>query len=506
MSSSDGARITSTYLHQLQAIYHRIDNRGLKLHEKRLEEAKDFIEAEIQRNCAIASQQWNCHVYVGRDSSLPKSSALYDNQVNLNSTQGDKSLLAKLQLLGYRVPKINKRNEEGDYESRYSTGELCLQKMLVENQFNYNGGDPAIRAVLSVRELGKLASSYIYCDLYKSPDGDLIYLTNYNCGGTVTGRRSSRKHSFGFGNNAQNFPKHGRLARVFRRCIVARDNRLFLSVDQKGAEEWPVSALARNERALDEMRRGINRHIKRAAFIFAIPEQLRSETEWKDSLEYYLGKKTGHANNYGMQAARMSDSLCQEGHIVAVALCQNLLDKLNFMEPETRGVFHEYVKKEISKSRILRSPFGRERQFLGLRPNDTNTKIFNEAFSYIPQSTVGDNTGFGVHYLETNLPNEERCVVQEGHDSIVQETEATADKIWEHLQAAEKAFDRILTFQNGIQIQIPIEAEISYDFYTTVKIKDISYDGVTAALKKLNEKHQQELDEECQNIESLIKV
>lgn len=488
-------RITSSYLHKLQAIYHYIDNRGIACDKEALENARIYVDTEIKRNLAVCSAQWGCHVYIGADNSLAKGTSDYDNQVNINSSSGEKTLLRKLKDLGYNVPKIAKRNEDGEYEAKYSTGELTLQKMLVANQFGYIGGDPAIRAILQVRELGKLKSSYFNCRFYRSPDGLLLYLSHYNVAGTLTGRRSSKKHTFGYGNNAQNFPKHGKLAKIFRRCLIARPGNIFLMVDQKGAEEWPVNALAENTQALDEMRAGVNRHIRRAARIFNIPEDARSEREWKDSIEYYLGKKTGHANNYGMKEQRMSDSLAQEGHSIAPAVCKTLLQKLNILEPKIDGVFHKYVKDQINKTRILSTPFGRERQFLGLRPNDSNYKIFNEAYSYIPQSVVGDNNGFAVCELETELPVEERAIIQECHDSIVQDIPAVSSNIWDYLQRTVVAYNRTITFHNGIEINIPVEAELGYSFKDTVKIKDFTYESVCAALKECNAMREQELDE-----------
>lgn len=490
-------RITSTHLHNLQAIYHKISNRGICLDEIRLAEASLFVDSEIIKYLKIASAQWGCHVYIGAtndDGSV--------DSVNLNATQGEKALLKKMQNLGYEVPKITKKNTEGDYESNYSTGELALQKMLVSNQFKHVGGDPAIRAILKVRELGKLKSSYLGARFYKSPDGNLYYLSAYNVAGTLTGRRSSKKHAFGFGNNGQNFPKHGDASEVFRRCLVAKPGNILLMVDQKSAEEWPVSALAENRKAISEMLSGVNRHIKRASWIFNINESLRTEAEWKASIEYYLGKKVGHANNYGMRGRRMSESLAQEGHSLTAEQCQALLDKANQKEPEIDGVFHAYVQKQIHKTRILTTPFGRERQFLGVRPNDANYTIFNEAYSYIPQSVVGDNTGFAVAYLETALPFEKRAIVQEGHDSIVQDIPKSADELWYYLQETVKSFERKIRFHNGIEVEIPIESELGYDFGKTVKIKDHSYDGIVEALDRLNKSIEKEKDEKTQITES----
>jgi hypothetical protein len=490
-------RICSSYIHKLQGIFCEIDNRGICIDKEAIENAKIYVDTEIKRNLNICSSQWGCHVYIGTDNGYGKEHPEFDNQVNINSSSGEKTLLRKLKDLGYKVPTITKRNEEGEYEARYSTGELTLQKMLVENQFNYAGGDPAIRSVLQVRELGKLKSSYLGCRFYKSTDGLLLYLSHYNAAGTLTGRRSSKKHTFGFGNNAQNFPKHGGLARIFRRCLIARPGQIFLSVDQKGAEEWPVLALAENLVALGEMQAGVNRHIRRASGIFGIPETSRTKEEWKNSTEYYLGKKCGHANNYRMKPPRMSDALAQEGHSIPPSACKVMLDKLNRLEPQIQGVFHKYVNDQINKTRMLVSPepFLRERQFLGLRPNDSNYKLFNEAYAHIPQSTVGDNNGAAVAFLETSLPSGERAIIQECHDSIVQDIPAEASRIWEYLRVTVQSYNRPIRFHNSIEVNIPVEAEIGYNMASMVTIETLDYEGVCAALKKCDLLREQELDQ-----------
>jgi hypothetical protein len=505
MGTLTQCKISNSYIHRLQSHYHNIDNRGICVDAEKLKEAGRFIDQEIKRNLSIATSQWGCNVYVGADNALAEGQPGSENQVNINSTSGEKALLKKLQEIGYIVPKIAKKNDEGEYEAKYSTGELALQKMLVTNQFGFSGGDPAIRSILAIRELGKLKSSYLNCRYYRARDGNLLYLTNYNAAGPITGRRSSKKHTFGYGGNAQNFPKHGKLAKVIRRCLVSRPGNVFLMVDQKGAEEWPVNALAGNTVALDEMLQGLNRHIRRAARLFNIAEASRTKQEWKDSLEYYLGKKCGHANNYGMQPNRLSDSLAQEGRSIPVSNCKALLDLLHHLEPSIRDVFHKYIKDTINATRILQTPYNRERQFLGLRPNDHNYKLFNEAFAWIPQSVVGDNTGFAVDYLESNLPLEKRAIVQENHDSIIQDITFNADNIWEYLRETIVSFDRRIRFYNGIEINIPVEAEIGFNLGETVTLNSLTYDGVLEAYKKLYDIRQSELDAIArQNEEALL--
>src|ERR1700735_491301 len=204
-------RISSSYEHALQGVYYAIGNRGICVNTSRIEDAKKIVRAEISRQLAIASNQWGIEVFVGAanapDQPSKKSGLAATAAININATQGQYALLTGLKNLGYNVEKITKKTEEGEYEQQYSTGELALQKMLSKNQFSYPGGDPAIRAILKIRELGKLNSSYLNARLLKR-DLQWFFLSNYNVAGTLTGRRSSRRHTFGFGNNAQNFPKH----------------------------------------------------------------------------------------------------------------------------------------------------------------------------------------------------------------------------------------------------------------------------------------------------------
>jgi len=472
-------RITSRHEHALQCVYYDISNRGIRVDIEKLKKARAIVSSEISRNLSIATTQWGCNVFIGKDNNPGTNGA-----VNLNATQGEYALLKKLKDLGYSVPKIPKKNEEGDYEATYSTGELALQKMLSTNQFGYPGGDPAIKAILKVRELGKLKSGYLGARLLPR-GGENYFLSVYNAAGTVTGRRGSRKHPFGFGNNGQNFPEHSSTASLFRDALIAREGNIFLFVDQVSAEDWPVQALSQNYNALQELKSGVDRHTKLASMIFGIPIASRSEREWKDSMERYLGKKTRHAHNYDMTAPRMSDELAKEGYSISIPSCDVLLKKVDIVEPNVKGVFHKYVQNTISNTRVLITPFGRERQILGARPGDYNNTIFKEAYAFIPQSVVGDNTGFAVLILETT--SMDRFIVQEGHDSIVQDIPANVVDICKSLDRTLKAFDRKILFHNGIEIEIPIEAKIGYSFSHALKLKDFSEACVRDTFERLNE-------------------
>jgi DNA polymerase I-like protein with 3'-5' exonuclease and polymerase domains len=495
-------KITSSYLHALQAVYYDIGERGICVAKDRIDAAKILVRKLIDEQLAIATAQWGIRVYIGSANAVKG----HKDSVNLNSTSGEASLLKMMKdRLKYDVPIITKKNSDGDYESKYSTGELSLQKMLAANQFNFTLGDPAIRAILRVRELGKLNSAYLNARLCKR-DSNYLFLSSYNVAGTLTGRRSSKKHAFGFGNNGQNFPSHSDIASIFRSCLQARPGNVFLMVDQIQAEDWPVSALSANDEALRDLRTGVDRHSKLASYVFATKIPAKTDPLWDKKLHEgprYMGKKLRHASNYGMGPQRMSDSLAQEGKSVNKATCAIMLQKVAEADPSVKGVFHKYIRECLEADLMLRTPFGRERMFLNARPNSDNNTVFNEAYSYIPQSCVGDNTGFAVYDLETSSI-QSRAIVQEGHDSIVQDIPNTSESILQTLERTTKAFDRRIRFHNGIEIDIPIEAELGYDFDLKVGIETFDRTGVERALAKLNDKAEARRIKELETQEVLV--
>lgn len=511
-------KIGNEYLHKLQAIYYEISNRGIVVDTNRLAEASEYINEDINKQCGIVSNVWGIKCYIGSGNKPKKlADGTVNVSINLNSSSGTNTPLAFLKdKLGFKIPKTSGRDEDGNYISKESLAELTLQKIYATNQFGTLGGDPAIRALLRIRELATLRARYINANLYTQGQFQ-VFLTNYNVAGTVTGRRGSRKHSFGFGGNAQNFPKHGELAQIYRRCLVAKPGYIFLMVDQMQAEDWPTSALANNSEAIADLQQGIDRHRKLACAIFQLTWDHYDEKGWKESHERYLGKKTRHANNYGMRGNTMSDSLAKEGYSLTPDQCNNILALVNSADPSVDKVFHKYIKDELDATRKLVTPFGRERIFFGLRAGETgsNTKIFNEAYSFIPQSTVGDNTGFAVHELETGAESTRNRIIQESHDSIVQEIPDDVESIWSYLQATKKAFDRRIQFHNGIELTIPVEGEIGYDFNDSVtfksrsgskKLEDLSYQDVQAAYYKLKEQQEKEriADEQTTAVGSIL--
>jgi hypothetical protein len=476
--------ITSTYEHKLALAYHSIDQRGLLLDPISLGQVRSKVQQELDDICIWFTNKWNYPVFIGQKKGIPKGTKC----LNLQSPS---KVLAAFKELGYVVPKVRIKDKETDeYSWNESVKELAMRKLMADPTLwpHPQGGD-AIKKYLDLKELTTFRNRNLNARFRRVSYG-LIYYSSYNVAATVTGRRGSRKNVFGFGGNSQNFPTRTSTSNEFRKCVIARPNHLFFFVDQKQAEDWPVQALARNYEALDEMRRGVNRHYKFASLIFGRSidslKNGRAKHEFEAELQYNLGKRGRHANNYGMRADRLSEMLTTEGYSVPKTTCEVILDKINKADPNVDGIFHKNIQKQIYDTRILRTPFGRERQFFGIRQNDKNYSILNEAYSFIPQSTVGDNTGLAILILDAC----NNYVIQEGHDSIIQECKDSLQELLKVYTDTTNAFRRVIKFDNGIEVEIPIEGKLGYDWFNTVEIKDWSPDGVEIAYKELHEKYE----------------
>lgn len=481
-------KVTNTYLHTLASVYHRIDKRGLMMDVPRLDKLRQEVVDEIRNLCTTLSNNWSMYVYVGEVRPTSIGNSTPNNSVNINSSSGNNSLLNTLKKLGYSVPSVRKKNADKEWEMLESADELALQKMFAET------GDINLKHLMRIKELTKLLGTYINAKLHKS-----IFYSSYGVANTVTGRRGCSRHPFGYGGNAQTLPSHttDRFTHDFRRCVVSRPGCVFFSVDQKSAEEHPQAALAQNVQALKELHSTEwpenDRHTRLASFVFGVPVTTYSKKEWKDigsqagMMRYVGGKKARHANAYGMRKNRFSEVLAKEGFSFTPQACGAILEKVNQYDPSVENVYHKYVRDEIERTRMLVTPLGRERQFLGFRPNSDNYEVYNEAYSYIPQSIVGDNTGMAVLYLDaiSCLP----YIVNEAHDSVVQETPDNLPTLENVMLETEKSFQRPIKFDNGIEINIPIEAKLSYNFEDEVSLSDYSIESLRSAYKELKEKY-----------------
>lgn len=410
----------------------RVEGRGILVDQGRLQALRKELQCEIAFEVKEISDEIRMPVVLSKAEAKSKGDIIL---------QSSKQVLTLLESLGIPL-RINRLSGKPSSESS------SLHIALAET------GSTVVHSILQLRELGKIKSVYVEAPLFE----DTLY-GSLKVTGTDTGRRSSSANPFGFGTNLQNLPKWSAWAKRYRSCLVSRPGKIFIQADQKSAEDWVVNAIiadvSGDEYGINELRSGANRHIKLASFIFGLPQASIS----KDSIQYYLAKRVRYAGSYGMWKFTMAETLASEGKIVHPDECGNLLERFHLAEPNIRGVFQTWIESELRAKRELSTPLGRNRMFFGLRPFTNNAEVFRKGYAFIPQSTVGDNTGMAIVFLEDNA----EILLSESHDSILAEVDDNEVAIAHAADLITKSFDRKLHFPvNGFEVTIPLSFELGY--------------------------------------------
>lgn len=444
------------YEQRLASAFYAIEKRGVLVDKTKLAELASHINQELLKSCTIITQQTKKATVASKEAGEKLRKDLQKPDLPIFNLNAPIQVITELKALGLKIPK------------KRGTGKESSDAETLETLYAATG-NATLKEILRVRELNKIKGTYVEAKLLD----DVLYCS-YVVTGTVTGRRSSRTNLHGYGTNLQNQPKHSDLGAKYRKCLVARPGKIYISCDQISAEDWLVQGIIADQsgdrRGLDELLNpAIDRHTKLACFLFAKP----ASDCHKKSVERFLGKKTRHAGNYDMRANRMSSVMAQEGFTINEKTCDYLLGKFHEFDPGIRTVFHQYIQQELSSTRRLRTPLGRERYFMALRTHTDNTKIFKEAYSYIPQSTVGDNTGLAILYIEDEWPG---IVLMDTHDAVTCEVNDTDEDVIKAMELMSRAFDREIVFPNGLVLKIPIEFELGYNQYDTKAIHEIRYE------------------------------
>lgn len=446
------------------------DRRGLRVDTTKLAELRKFVLSELASACTELGRELGRPVAPSSIAARQLEDSLHVPALNVASPLQIKNLLTDL---GIKLKKDRKTHKE-------STGEETLNEAFAAT------GNKSLKHILRIRELNKILGTNINTRLLNG-----TFYFSSNPAGTLGGRRSSRKNFLGYGSNAQNQPKHTDLGHRLREVYVARPGKILISCDQYQAEDWIVQGIIADVcgdmHGIEELRSGVDRHQRLASQIFGIPLERCRKGYFDPELGLeprYLGKKTRHAGDYGMQADKMAAEIAKEGGRVPKEVCDMVLRRFHSLEPNIKNVFQRWVEDQVLRSRRLVSPLGRVRDFYGINPYRDNSKIFREAYSYIPQTTVGDNTGMAILVIEDLMPG---VFIKEDHDAVLLEVKDHIGDIQYALWTLNKAFDRVIRFPNGFELKIPIEVEIGYSLSGMRKCPVESRTGLQAMLDEFRQ-------------------
>lgn len=221
---------------------------------------------------------------------------------------------------------------------------------------------------------------------------------------------------------------------------MAAEVPIFVELDKSGAE-WVVFAyFSGDQRMIDVVERGISPHPVTGSLISGAPEELIKEED----------KKLGHETDATVlrdMRRQLFPELVQRGFFLPANMTIRQMGKrsnhgLNYdlgyksfailyglTEGDARRVHagyrraypgveraHKKIVMDLKENdRILINAFGRKYHFLG-RWGD---ELWKRAYSFHPQSTVGDlvNRGMKLLYWDDNVPDLE--LMQQIHDSLL---------------------------------------------------------------------------------------
>lgn len=310
----------------------------------------------------------------------------FGKEVNLNSPKQLQSLL----YIDMGLPEQFKRRKT-KYDSRKLTANAEALTKLARMTKN-----PLLTKILSVKKMEKLLNSFLDIDI--SPDGRVH--TSYNITGATMlrakkglivddeesyksfGRWSSSQSiilPYGSG-NLQNVPY------TARAIYSAGKGKVYLQADYVQAEavvvafcigDEPMKKLFKESFGLtkaERSERNLDIHKLTAHTNFGIPIDRVTPAQRE------VGKTIRHATNYsagpGVLSAKLGCSMKE---------AKKLLQQFHDTCPQLR-IWHMKIQDELRRTRTLTNLLGRKHRFL----ERWGDQLFRSAYSYIPQSTVGD--------------------------------------------------------------------------------------------------------------------
>jgi DNA polymerase I-like protein with 3'-5' exonuclease and polymerase domains len=218
---------------------------------------------------------------------------------------------------------------------------------------------------------------------------------------------SSYTDPWGNGFNAQTVPKY------IRKCFQAKPGHVLVQIDLSQAESRYVAYDGPDPKLMELLETGKDVHTFVAGRIF----NKNPDMIGKNSKERQLGKKAGHASNYGTGPKTFAEMcLVDLDHYITDHEAARIIEAYYGVFPGIRRR-QLRIQDEIRKTKTLRTPLGRERIF----HDYIGDNLFREAYAYAPQSTIPDITNALMRYLHQTF-EEARFLVQV-HDSILIEVE-----------------------------------------------------------------------------------
>jgi uracil-DNA glycosylase family 4 len=284
----------------------------------------------------------------------------------------------------------------------------------------------------------------------------------------------------------QTMTKHGDIGADVRGQYIPEKGHVLIQADSAQAEARVVFLLADDEEALRDIDLR-DYHAWTASWFFGGTESDYS----KKVLGYehpirFVGKTLRHAGHLGASKKRAAISVNTDARKFKINVnitekfAESALNTFHTKQPSIRKIFHNGIIEALNRDKRfltasvpygVAAKIGGRRQFL----ERWGDELFRQAYSYIPQRSISDNTKAAGMRLKLREPKLVRIVL-ESHDSLLftvpeSEVEYLGPMIREEMERAIR-FDTCSLVRRDLII--PCELEIGYNYEELKKWKSSS--------------------------------
>jgi hypothetical protein len=377
---------------------------------------------------------------------------------------------------------------------RESTGEDQLTSLY--NQVRNESQREAIDNVLTTRRITKTKSTYLMA--YPDFDGRMK-TTYYLClktGRTSTGQLDPPirpdfeyrdddkkiKHK-SIGTAFQTLTKHGDIGQDVRSIYKADPGYVIVNIDSSQAEARVIFLLAEEDLSLFDNH---DLHALTASWFVGGTEDTWSKknNSGKETPQRFLGKTLRHAGHLGASGRRAMlevNTAIRKNKIplepISERYAGDAIKILHTKQPRIRKVFQAGVIHCIEhNNRQLRAsvPYGVDAEYGPVRTffDRYGDELFREAFSYIPQRAVTDNTKNAMMRSKKLIPD--LRIVVESHDSFTYLCHHS--ELRDYIPITRKEMERPISFKNCSiprhDLIIPSDVEIGENYMEISKWRE----------------------------------
>lgn len=451
------------FLMRLPNLYWNIEQQGLKVDETR---RKELIQKYIKWSEEIKYQIFK----------------IVGAEVNYNSPK-------QVEILLYHNWK---------YPNKGGTGEEALTTLLNLQTKGVSNEDH--RRCIELIMLGRRVEKSIGTNLMAQVDFDGRMRTTYfpclDTGRSSTSQQdppirptvevrdfNGKKKDKVLGAAFQTFTKHGDVGEDIRSMYIPDEpDEVFVQLDSSQAEARVIFLLSNDEWALEAVDKHDFHALTASWFFGGTEEQYSKKVLGYESPIRFIGKTLRHAGHLGASPRRASlevNTNARKYKINARIMeseAKRALTIFHNKQPKIKGVFQNGIIQSLEKDRTLFAgiPYGFDIDYGGRRTfyERWGDELFRQAFSYIPQRTISDNTkGAGIRIRE-RIHNVK--IVMESHDALL--ICMPKNKLQEWVPIMKQEMERPISFNTCSlkrrELIIPCEVEIGNNYQEMSKFKD----------------------------------